>query len=130
MFESYFEQAFVYLAYVLSLAGALQLIINQFKPIVFEPIKEWLEESHYLVFVYVVRGVITVLAFHFVWGGTEVLYGLAPALSIFPEFGASVLTVALIVLGEEVIHGIVDRLYEIKEIVEVIEDNINPENRG
>jgi len=113
-----------YLLYCLALAGGIQTAINQIKPLFLEPIKNKLVEvdpltadTRYLIVMYVFRGLITTVAYFYLGGGLNstraVLNGVAGSI---PDVGVAIGTIALVVLGEEVLHPLIDRLYILKKI--------------
>lgn len=116
--------AIAYILYCGVLAGGIQLAINQLKPLFLTPIKDALTkadadtaENRYLIVIYVFRTVVTALAYVYLWGGVSatraVLAGFA---STVPDIGIAVVTVALVVLGEEVLHPVLERLYTVEKI--------------
>jgi hypothetical protein len=110
--------AIAYLLYCLTLAGAVQVAINQVKPLFLEPIKERVTERQYLIVIYVFRAIITAAAYFWLWGGiaaTRAVLGGMPA--SIPDAGVAIVTIALVVLGEEIIHPLVSRLYVLKDTV-------------
>lgn len=114
----------VYLGYCAILAGGIQLAVNQMKPLFLDAIKAWLvktdettAENRYLVVIYALRTVITALAYFYLWGGVmatrAALSGLA---STVPDVGIAVVTIAVVVLGEEIIHPLIERFYILRDI--------------
>lgn len=111
-------QAIAYLLFVSGLAGAIQVAINQLKPQFLEPLKERLTESTYLGTMYAFRFVLTLIGYFAVWGGSEATRSLLPSLpSGVPDAGLAFVTILLIVLGQEVIHALMDKLYAFKDAV-------------
>lgn len=116
------SNAIVYLAYTLTLAWALQVGIEQLKPFIITPLAESLNltEESYVPFMYIVRGVITVIAYVFIWGGTEATRAAAPFLSFVPDIALGVVTVLVVIGGESVINDLTDRLRALKEAAEML----------
>lgn len=121
------SQAVAYLLYVLALAGVVQVAINTIKPQFITPIKERLEasgeERWYLFVFYLFRIAVTAFGFFGVWGGVAAARELLPAAHFISDLGLGIGTVFLVVLGEEVIHPLLDRLYTIIDAVELLEVN-------
>lgn len=117
-FDSIFAQIFAYFTVLLALAGALQTAINTLKPQVFEPIKARVDANTYLVIMYAFRLLLTIFAFVFLWGGVGAVRSYVPFLpASVPDFGLSIFTIFLIVLGQEFIHAGMDRLYIFRDML-------------
>ena len=111
-------QGLAYLLFVSGLAGALQVGINQLKPQFLEPLKERLSESTYLGTIYAFRFVLTLIGYFTIWGGSEATRALLPSLpTSVPDIGLAFVTILLVVLGQEVIHALMDKLYAFKDAV-------------
>lgn len=118
----------VYLGYVLSLAGLIQIGINQLKPLFLEPIKNRLVvpenpngEQQYLIVIYVFRTVVTAAAYFGLWGGVEATRAIGLPVFI-PDYGVAIATIGLVVLGEEVIHPVIERFYVLRDLAKQLRD--------
>ena len=115
--------AIAFLLYCGVLAGGVQLAINQIKPLFLDPIKAWLAkvdkttaDQRYLIVIYVFRTVITTLAYLYLWGGVVATRAVIGSLAAsVPDVGIAVVTIAFVVLGEEVLHPLVERLYILRD---------------
>lgn len=124
----------VFLLYVGSLAGALQLAINQLKPLFLDPIKNRKDaptgdtpDNVYLVYLYVFRTGLTSLAYFYLWGGIAATRAAAPFLPAFiPDPGIAIGTIALVVLGEEIIHPLLERAYILRDVAKLLAEPPEP----
>jgi hypothetical protein len=114
--------AIAYLMYTMTLALALQVGIEQLKPLIITPIRESLKitDENYVTFMYVVRAVVTIAAYVFVWGGVAATRLAVPFLGFVPDLALGVVTVLIVIGGEEIINALIDRLNALKEAAEVI----------
>ena len=117
-----------YLLYCVVLASGVQVAINQVKPLFLDPIKAKLTDTQYLVVLYIFRAIITGLAYVYLWGGVEAtratLNGFA---SSVPDAGIAIVTIAFVVLGEEVLHPLIERAYILRDIAKQLkETTANP----
>lgn len=119
--ESVLAIFIVYLGYVLSLAGLIQIGINQLKPLFLEPIKERVTEQQYLIVIYVFRTVVTAAAYFGLWGGVEATRAIGLPVFI-PDYGVAIATIGLVVLGEEVIHPVIERFYVLRDLAKQLRD--------
>lgn len=123
----------VYLLYVLSLAGIMQLAINQLKPVFLTPVKNRIAEDPtnmktgeiseglYLLWLYTFRTGLSAIAYFYFWGGIAATRATAPFLPAFiPDPGIAIGTIALVVLGEEVIHPILERVYILRDAAKLL----------
>jgi hypothetical protein len=111
-------QVILYFTYVAALAGALQTSINLIKPVVLTPIKEKYGKEIYVLVIYVFRLLLTIVGFYFVWGGVQTARDVIPLLpTSIPDVGVAFVTIFLVVLGQEVIHPIIERLYLFQKAV-------------
>lgn len=130
--ESIFTQAIAYLLYCSSLSGTLQVFINQLKPSFIEPYRKegqfLADPNRYLAFIYVLRTVLTIVAYLTLWGGvgaTRALLGSLPL--VIPDLGVGTVTVMLIVMGQEILHPLITRLYEVRDATKVLQNPPAPE---
>lgn len=116
------SNAIVYLSYTMVLALALQVGIEQLKPFIITPLSKLLmvTEENYVPFMYIVRGVITIVAYVFIWGGVEATRAAAPFLAFVPDIALGVVTVLVVIGGESVINDLTDRLRALKEAAEML----------
>lgn len=120
--------AIAYLLYTLALAAGVQTAINQIKPLFLDPIKAKLTEmdattadSRYLIVIYVFRAIITALAYLYLWGGVNATRAILGSFGgSIPDAGIAIGTIALVVLGEEVIHPLVDKLYVLRDTAKLL----------
>lgn len=118
-------QFIAYLAYTTALAGALQVAINTIKPIALTPLKARYGDKIYLMVMYVFRIALTIVGYFTFWGGVEATRALLPSLSSsIPDFGIFIVTILLIVLGEEFIHALTDRAYASKKAVDSLNTGV------
>jgi hypothetical protein len=105
------------LLHVVVLAGALQAGINLLKPYI-EPLgtRFWAKESvEYQRYFEIVRLLITVGAYLAVWGGVVMTRTFIPSLAILPDVFVGVATVLLVVAGEEIQHGLIQLIYDLRK---------------
>lgn len=125
------SQLIAYLLYVGALAGVVQTVINTIKPQFITPIKERLEAEGrgdwYLFVFYIFRIAVTGFGFFGVWGGVEAAREFLPAFEFIPDFGVAFGTIFLTVLGQEVIHPLLDRLYILKDAADLLEFEFSEE---
>lgn len=125
------SQVIAYLLYVGALAGVVQTVISTLKPQFITPIKDRLEAAgrgeYYLFVFYLFRIVITGFGFFAVWGGTDAAREFLPAFDFIPDFGVAFGTIFLTVLGQEIIHPLLDRLYLLKDAAGLLEIEYPPE---
>lgn len=99
----------------------MQLAVNQLKPLFLEPIKARVTDDQYLIVIYVSRTLITAAAYLWIWGGVSATRAVVPLLpDAIPDIGVGIVTVALVVLGEEVIHPLVERAYILRDIAKLL----------
>ncbi len=114
-----------YLTYCALLAGAVQVTVNQLKPIFIEPLKAKLDDAQYLATIYIVRTLFTILGYFTLWGGVEATRAVLPEMArSLPDVGIAGVTIACIVLGQEVLHAWVSRLYQIEDATKLL--NVDP----
>lgn len=120
--QSLFAQAIAYLGSLLVFAGAVQLAINQLKPLFLDYLKAKLDATQYLITFYVFRAVVTIVGFIYLWGGVATVKATLPSLpATIPDIGLAVVSIALIILGEEIIHPIMDRIYALRDAAKLLE---------
>lgn len=120
--QNLFAQAIAYLGSLLVFAGAVQLAINQLKPLFLDYLKEKLSEQQYEITFYVFRAVVTIVGFIYVWGGVATVKATLPSLpATIPDLGIAAVSIALIILGEEIIHPLLDRLYALRDAAKLLE---------
>ncbi len=104
------ENAISFLLFLSSIAGALTVLIKQFKPVFLDKVLETSGEQVYIVTIYAIRtvGALVGLA---LMGGIGPLVELIPFLATVPPLGVWVLSILIIVLGTEVIHPLIETLY-------------------
>lgn len=112
--------ALVYLGHVLLLASVIQTAVNQLKPVFFDPIRSRFGDDVYLMVIYVARTALTALAYFYAWGGTAPIRAIIPIPVEIPDLTVAWVTIGLIVLGEEFIHPIIDRLYILRDIAKML----------
>ncbi len=121
--ETAITNAILFLLYTQTLAFALQQGIEHLKPLIITPLREALAvtDANYVTFMYVVRGVITVAAYLFVWGGVAATRAAAPYLAFVPDFALGTVTVLIVIGGEEIINALIDRLNALKKAAELMQ---------
>ena len=121
-------QGITFLLYVSALAGIVQTVINTLKPQFITPIKERLEAEGrgdwYLFVFYLFRIAVTAIGFFTVWGGVEAVRELMPALEFLPDIGLGLGVIILTVLGQEVIHPLLDRLYILRDAASLLDFDV------
>lgn len=117
------SNAILYLTYTMTLALALQVGIEQLKPFIITPLRVALKitDENYTAFMYIVRGVVTVIAYIAIWGGVAATRLAVPFLDFVPDIALGVVTVLVVIGGEEVINALIDRLNALKEAAEAME---------
>lgn len=112
--------AIAYLLYTLTLAVALQVGIDQLKPFIITPLREALKisDEDYRPFMYLVRAVLTIVAYTMIWGGVGATRLAVPFLAFVPDLALGVVTVLFVISGESVINDLVDKLRAAKEAAE------------
>lgn len=122
MLENVLANAIAYLMYTMTLALALQVGIEHLKTPIIIPLQKLLKVSddHYVGYIYVVRGVVTTVAYVFVWGGVAATRDAAPFLAFASDVALGAVTVAIVIGGESVINDAVDRLKALKEAAEIM----------
>lgn len=123
-----------FLLYTLTLAGAVQIAINQVKPLFLDPVKNRNEaptdgtpDNVYLVYLYFFRAALTSVAYFYLWGGVAATRAVVPLLPAFvPDPGIAIVTIALVVLGEEIIHPLLDRLYALRDAAKLLSEPFTP----
>lgn len=119
--------AIAFALYCLSLAGGVQVTVNQLKPLFIDPFKDKLTSQQYTLVIYAVRTIITAVAYFYVWGGVVATRLVVPSLpSVIPDLGVALVTIMLTVLGEEVLHPIIDRLYILRDAAKFLGDLPTP----
>lgn len=120
--QNLFAQGIAYLGSLLVFAGAVQLAINALKPLFLDYLKEKLSAQQYEIMFYVFRAVVTIGGFIYVWGGVATVKATLPSLpATIPDLGLAVVSIALIILGEEIIHPLMDRLYALRDAAKLLE---------
>lgn len=118
-----------YLLYTLTLAGAVQVAIESMKPVFITPIREYLDtvgkSQLYLPLFYTFRLLLTSIGFFSVWGGVPAVKAVLDIELLVPDYGIAIVTILFVVLGEEVIHPLLDKLYSLKDAVEMLEIEID-----
>ena len=113
-------QIIAYLTFIVVIAGSVQTAVNQFKPVFLTPLKERFEEEgnpqYYVITIYVVRFILTLLAVLSV--PIDSLRAMIPAFEIAPDLMIQAVTVFLIVMGEEVIHELIDKISVARDTIE------------
>lgn len=112
--------ALIYLGHIVALASVIQTGINQLKPAFFDPIRSRFGDDVYLMVIYVARTALTALAYFYAWGGTAPIRAIIPIPAEIPDLTVAWVTIGLIVLGEEFIHPIIDRLYILRDIAKML----------
>lgn len=99
----------VYLTTLAAMAGAVQAAINKAKPVLLDPIKSRLDERGGLVLMYVAQFVFALIGFATLGWTPTLTSALAPVLAVLPipENGVLALSVLLVVMGAEVIYGLI-----------------------
>lgn len=125
------SQLIAFLLYVGALAGVVQTVINTLKPQFITPIKERLieagREDWYLFVFYLFRIAVTGFGFFAVWGGVDAARAFIPSFEFIPDFGIAFGTIFLTVLGQEIIHPLLDRLYLLKDAAGMLEIDFTTE---
>lgn len=118
-----------YLLYTITLAAAVQTGINQLKPLFLDPVKNRKDaptdgpDNVYLVYIYAFRATLTTLAYFYLWGGVVATRAVIPLLPAFvPDPGIAIVTIAFVVLGEEIIHPLLDRLYALRDAAGLLKE--------
>lgn len=119
------SQLIAYLLYILALAGVVQTVINTLKPQFITPIRDRLEAEGrgdwYLFVFYIARIIVTGFGFFGVWGGVDAAREFLPAFEFIPDYGVAFGTIFLTVMGQEIIHPLIDRLYTFKDAAGMLE---------
>lgn len=123
-----------YLLYTLTLAGAVQVAINQLKPLFLDPVKNRKDaptgdvpDNVYLVYLYVFRAGLTTIAYLYLWGGVAATRAVVPLLpAVVPDLGIAAVTIAFVVLGEEIIHPLLDKLYVLRDVAKLLAEPPEP----
>jgi hypothetical protein len=121
--ETILTNAIAYLLYTATLALALQVGIEQLKPFIITPLREALKitDDNYIAFMYVVRAVLTITAYLFIWGGVASTRVAVPFLAFVPDFALGTVTVLVVIGGTEVINALIDRLNALKDAAEAMQ---------
>lgn len=115
--DTILAQALAYLTYVGILAGALQVFINQLKPVFIEPLKAKMDEAQYLATIYIIRTLFATVAYFTLWGGVPATRSVLPEFATaLPDFGIAFFTIMIAVAGTEVIHAWISNAYQFKEM--------------
>ena len=114
------SNAIAFLMHTLTLAVALQVGIDQLKPFIITPLREALKisDENYVAFMYIVRAVLTIIAYVGIWGGVAATRLAVPFLAFVPDLALGVVTVLFVISGESVINDLVDKLRAAKEAAE------------
>lgn len=123
MLEEILSQFIAFLTWAGMLAGAVQLAINQLKPYILTPLKDRLSEEAWLASIYALRTLITIIGFFSLWGGVDAARDQLPIIaSNIPDVGIAIVSILIIVLGQEVIHVFIDRLYLLRDTFRKLEN--------
>lgn len=126
-FELMINGAIFYLMYILSLSAVVQTAISTIKPTVLEWVQTQLEDAgqgdKYIFIFYIFRALVTAIGFFTFWGGTEAASQYLEFLPFTPpEAGIAVGTILLVIMGEEIIHPLIEKLYFAKTTIEELSD--------
>ncbi len=119
---SYIMMLLGYLSWAGGFAALITGGIDLLKPKIITPLKEhfkWTDDG-YLLFIYLTRAVLAVVAYHFLWGGVTSARAYLPGLEFIPNAGISLVTVGVIVLGAEVIHAWSDKLRVAADVMQLL----------
>lgn len=109
----------VYLGYLAGLATACQAAINKAKPVILDPLCEALKlgEQGRLIEMYIAQAVFAVIGFMTLGWVEPVKVALAPVLAVLPipDGGVIVLSLVLVIAGQEIIYGLIKGLKGFQE---------------
>lgn len=105
----------VFLVYAGGLAAGIQVAVNELKPVFLNYVKERVTTDQYLIVIYVTRAGLTAIAYFGLWGGIAATRAIVE-LPFIPDAGIAVGTIAIVVLGEEIIHPLLERIYILRDI--------------
>jgi len=108
-------QVILYLGAIGGLAAAVTLAVEHIKALGFQTLKEQSSDTTYLWVIYATRFVLTLFGYFYIWGGIATIRELLPIFAPVPDHGLTIITILLIVAGEEVIHNLYDRMVLAKE---------------
>lgn len=103
--------------YLIVVAAVLAILIEQIKPVVFDPLRERLTAQTYLITIYATRtffGVIAVV----VYGGAEQMAAYLPWLATLPDAVVIGTGALLVGIGTEILHPLLDMLYALRNRVD------------
>lgn len=115
------------LEYLIVVAGVVAILIEQIKPVVFDPLRERLSAQAYLLSMYATRtgfGVIAVV----VYGGAEQMAEYLPWLASLPDAVVIGTGALLVAIGTEILHPLLDMLYALRDRLDpavVVEETRN-----
>jgi hypothetical protein len=109
------EQVINYLLFILSVAGAVTVLIEQLKPFVFEPILNRYGERPYLAAMYATRtfgGFFALIMF----GGYQTIQSILPLVDNVSELAVLFGSSLLVALNTEFVHVFLDFLYALRDL--------------
>lgn len=115
--------------YLIVVAGVVAILIEQVKPVVFDPLRERLTHEAYLLSIYATRtffGLIAVI----VYGGAEQMASYLPWLETLPDAVVLGTGALLVAIGTEILHPLLDMLYVLRDRVDPAEVIYEPETQG
>jgi hypothetical protein len=111
------EQGIGLLEYLIVVAAVVAILIEQIKPVVFDPLRERLSDQAYLLALYATRTLLGVIAV-VVYGGAEQMTEYLPWLASLPDAVVIGTGALLVAIGTEILHPLLDMLYALRDRVD------------
>ena len=120
----------VYLLALGALATACQAAINKMKPVILHPLREMfaLDERAYLIVMYIAQFVFAAVGMATLGWDASLMRALAPVLAVFPVPSPVVLLLSMLIIvaGQEFIYGLIKGLYATQDAVKALDGTLTP----